>query len=238
MRKGLTKICLVFFLAFISVNILWAKEQPELVSPGGAEMDFALNVTKCYGTDTKPVEARWQGILMKAHYLEYDRKQNTLFGQIFSLIESKPDARVFTCNEAVFNLDKDYLTAQKNVKIKYDDHTGFFGNMLEWDRKSDFIKLSGSARITFDDWQITGERIEGKFNKGTVTIFGPAQGAGNGASFKAGKIIFDRALEKVYLEDGPVLHQGKNELTAVEIIYDLKARKALFNKEVSIVDSN
>lgn len=238
MSKKISGICLIFFMTCISINILLAKEEPELIAPGGAEMDFVKNITKCFGTGKKPVEARWQNLLMKAGCLEYHRSKNIITGQEVELIESKPVVRIFYCGEILAELDRDFLTGKKDVKIKYDERANLFGNFMEWDRKNDFIKISGQIQITFDEWRITGDRVEGRLNKGLVTVFGPVKGTGNTASFQAGKIIFDRGQEKFFLEDNPVLRQGKNEFSAVEIVYDLKAKKAFFNNqsEYKVVD--
>lgn len=72
---------------------------------------------------------------------------------------------------------------------------------------------------------MTGEKIEGNMNSGVFTISGTVQVINKENSMRAGRAIFDRSIEKVTLQENPVVINGNNELSATEIVYDLKTKK-------------
>ncbi len=201
--------------------------QPKLVAPGGAEIDFAHDITKCFATSSKPVQAYWKSYSIEAGYLEYNHPAETVRARDkVRMIQKLPVDRVITGNEFSFELKREYVIAEKAVTIIYDEDTILTGDFLEWDRRNDLVKVTGNPQIRYKDWQIDGERIEGQVNKGVFVFFGPVKGTSNDGSLKAGQIVFDRFLDKIFLKDNPVIVQGENQFTAPEIIYDLKTRKA------------
>lgn len=212
----------------IGLPLGWTEgEQPKLTAPGGAEIDFARDITKCFAAGSKPVEAYWKSYNIEAGYLEYNRTLETVRAQgKVRMIQKLPIYRVITCNEFFFQLKQEYIKAEKEVKIIYDEDTTLDGDFLEWDRLNDLVKVTGMPQISYKDWRISGERIEGQVNKGVFVLFGPVKGTGKDSSLKAGQIVFDRSRDKIFLINNPVVVQGKNQFTAPEIVYDLKTRKA------------
>jgi lipopolysaccharide export system protein LptA len=132
---------------------------------------------------------------------------------------------VVTCNDFLVELKREFIKAENEVKIVYDENTSLTGDALEWDRQNDLVKVTGTPQIDFKDWRINGERIEGQINKGIFIIFGPVKGIGNDESFQAGQVVFDHIRDKIFLKNNPVVIQGKNQFTAPEIVYDLNTRK-------------
>ena len=72
---------------------------------------------------------------------------------------------------------------------------------------------------------MTGEKVEGNLNNGLFTIHGPVQAVNKEDCMRAGRLILDRASDKLILLENPVVINGKNELSATEIVYDLKTKK-------------
>lgn len=215
----------------------WAEDQsqPRLNAPGGAEIDFVHNITKSYGTSAKPVVAVWSDFRVEAGYLEYDRDQATVRAEEqVKITQELPVYRITTCDQLFLDLKRELLTAQDDVMVFYDEITSLAGNRLEWDRKNDSAKITGAALIKYKDWKITGERIEGQINKGVFIVYGPVKGMGTDCSLKAGQIIFDRSVDKIFLKNNPVVIQGKNEFSAPEIIYDLKTQKVSTRTETRV----
>jgi lipopolysaccharide export system protein LptA len=229
-------ILLIIACLLIVLPTGWTEgDRPRLVAPGGAEIDFARDITKCFGKGSKPVEAHWKTYSIEAGYLEYNRALETVRAQgKVRMVQKLPVSRVITCNEFYFELKTDYLKAEKDVKIIYDEDTNLNGDFLEWDRRNDEIKVTGTPLISYKDMRITGERIEGQVNKGIFVFYGPVKGTGNDGSLKAGQVVFDRSQDKIFLKNNPVVIQGKNQLAAPEIIYDLKTRKAATKSDTSV----
>jgi lipopolysaccharide export system protein LptA len=210
-------------------------EQPKLTAPGGAEIDFANDITKCFAKGSKLVEAYWKSYRIEAGYLEYNRNLATVRAQgKVRMIQKLPVYRVVTCNEFFFELKQEYIKAEKEVEVIFDEDTTLNGEFLDWDRRNDMIKVTGMPQINYKDMRINGERIEGQVNKGVFVFFGPVKGTGNDGSLKAGQIVFDRSLDKIFLKNNPVIVQGKNQFTAPEIIYDLKTRKATTKSDLNV----
>jgi len=224
-------VCFVIFIIMIflllGLDRGWTEsEQPHLIAPGGAEIDFVNNLTKCFGTDTKPVEAYWKNYSVEAYYLEYNRDNDMVQAHNkVRILQNIPVYRVVTCNDFLVELKREFIKAENEVKIVYDENTSLTGDALEWDRQNDLVKVTGTPQIDFKDWRINGERIEGQINKGIFIIFGPVKGIGNDESFQAGQVVFDHIRDKIFLKNNPVVIQGKNQFTAPEIVYDLNTRK-------------
>lgn len=210
-------------------------DEPKLTAPGGAEIDFIQEISKCFAKDSKLVEAYWKSYNIEAGYLEYNRRLETLQAQgKVRMIQRLPVYRVITCQELFFELKQEYIKAEKEVKIIYDKDTTILGDSLEWDRQNDLVKVTGTPGINHKDIRLKGERIEGQVNKGIFVFFGPVRGTSNEGSLKAGQIIFDRSREKIFLKNNPVIVQGKNQFTAAEIVYDLKTRKASTKSDMKV----
>lgn len=210
-------------------------EQPKLTAPGGAEIDFARDITKCFADGSKPVEAYWKNYSIEAGYLEYDRSLETVRAEgKVRMIQKLPIYRVITCDKLFFELKQEYIKAEKEVKIIFDEDTTLNGEFLDWDRRNDMVKVTGVPQISYKDMRINGERIEGQVNKGVFVFFGPVKGTSNDGSLKAGQIVFDHSMDKIFLKNNPVIIQGKNQFTAPEIVYDLKTRKATTKSDLNM----
>ena len=217
-----------WLLLFIPGLALAATEM-ELNAPGGGEMDLKRNVMQYFGTDKQLVSARWDNSTLEAKSLEYDREKEIATGkQMVRLTQINPN-RTLSCSEIVVDMKRDYLTAVNNVNLKYDETTSFSCNRLEWDRKNDHVQLTGKPEITYNEWRITGEQVEGQVSKGQLVIAGAAQIQGNDATAKAGKMIFNREADKVIMQESPIVIRGNSQLTATEIVYDLKTKKVTAN---------
>lgn len=202
----------MILLLLIGSITAWAAEQsrdpdqPRLVAPGGIEMDFLKNIAKCYGTEAKPAEANWTDSALSANYFEYER-----FRQL--------------------------LRAKGHVRMARKQATGLLSSesaSLEWDRLQDRLVMTGNVQFTFEGWKIDCVRLEGQVNKGVYTFYGPVRGNNHETSLQAGEMLFDQAAAKLYLKNNPVVVQGKNRLTAAEIVYDLKTKKAYSESETQI----
>ena len=241
MTAGIRKLAYLRIIAiviFVGIGLAVGQaenDQPKLTAPGGAEMDLVRNTTKCFGTSAKPVEAFWRDFNVEVNYLEYNRNNETVLGQGKArMIQNSPVYRVITCDKFFYDRKREYIKAEKEVKLIYDDDTSLNGDLLEWDRGNDLVKVMGTPQINYKDWQIDGERIEGQVNKGIFIFFGPVKGVGADGSFNAGQIVFDRFQDKVFLKDNPVVFQGKNQFTAPEIVYDLKTRKVTTKTDTNV----
>lgn len=224
-------VCLIFALPMGRTQ----GDEPKLTAPGGAEIDFVQDITQCFANDSKPVEAYWKSYSIEAGYLEYNRRLETIRAQgKVRMIQRLPVYRVITCQEFFFELKQEYIKAEKEVKIIYDEDTTLLGDFLEWDRRNDMVKVTGTPQINHKDIRINGVRIEGQVNKGIFVFFGPVKGTSNEGSLKAGQIVFDRSQDKIFLKNNPVIVQGKNQFTAPEIVYDLKTRKATTKSDMNV----
>ncbi|MCL6589676.1 MAG: LptA/OstA family protein [Firmicutes bacterium] len=207
--------------------------QPEINAPGGAEIDVNQSITKWYGSKMRPVEVIWRNLNLKAYYLEYDRRREIMKCQDrVMVIQDETPPKSFSCGEMILELKRGFLAARAQIKLEYDDRIALTGNRLEWDQKKDQFKIWEQPQIFYKGWEISGIRIEGEMSKGRFTIWGPVKGNGpEDSSFQAGKVIYDQKAGKIFLLDNPVLVQDKNELTAAEIEYDLKAEKFVLNNQ-------
>lgn len=222
--KRLFMISIVAFTLLCTVG--WTSEQLEMTAPGGGEMDLSKNVVKYFGTSTHPVTAQWKDYTLHADYLEYNRAAESVHGKgKISLSQSLPDKRTLKCNEIDVDLQKELIIASREIVAQLDNQTTVTGGLLEWSKQNDWFKLTQNPQIFYKDWKLTGNVIEGKPVQGIITITGQIYGTSKDMVIKGGKLKVDRKAEQIYLQDNPIVIQGKNELSASEIIYDLKTKK-------------
>jgi len=215
----------LFILIFFS-SPGWAAAELELIAPGGGEMDLRQNVVKYYAVDAKPVEARWEKSVLNADYLEYYRETELIDAKDrVKLTRTDVTPRVLACNELQLYLRRDFLKAGGGVTLELEPTTSLSGESLEWDHANDKFSLTGKPVINYKEWQVFGEAVEGHPDAGAFTILGPAKATDGEAVIKAGCIIFNRKAEELILRENPIFLKGENELTATEIIYDLKTKK-------------
>jgi lipopolysaccharide export system protein LptA len=215
----------VVMLGFLC-TVGWASEQLELTAPGGGEMDLSRNIAKYYSTSTQPVAAQWKDVTMQVEYLEYDRTAEVVHGKgKVRLIQNLPEKRSLKCNEITIDLRKEMITASQGVVAQLDNQTSASGGYLEWDRPNDWFKLTENPQVHYEDWKLTGKVMEGKPGRGVMIITGQVYGESKDIIIKGDKLTVDRQAEQMILQDNPVIIQGKNELAATEIIYDLKTKK-------------
>lgn len=207
-------------------GIVWAAGEPQLTAPGGGELDLVQNVVKYYGTRSQQVEARWGDYQLLADYLEHYHTQGLIVARGNVVInQNASEKRSVQSGEMRFDLNKNLLIAKEQVMIQLDNTIRAQGGYLEWDRANDRFKLINSPQIEYLDWKITGKAVEGQLGPGLITITGPVYGANQDTLIKAGQLIAERQKEVFYLKDNPVVIRGKNELSATEIVYDLKTKK-------------
>jgi lipopolysaccharide export system protein LptA len=212
----------------LGAGISWAAGQLEITAPGGGEMDLQQNIMKYYGLGSQLVEVSWDDLLLETKYLEYDQKQEILKGkEQVELTQKAKIPRVLKASELVVNRNQDYIVASKGVVLKYDEITSATGNSLEWDRGINLIKLTDQAMIIYKDWTIKGSRIEGQLDKGIFTVYGPVEAFNKLNTIRGGKLIFYRGMEKVEVEDNPLLIRGKNEIAASKIVYLINTNQVL-----------
>lgn len=212
--------------ALLAAQISWTNNQLELVAPGGGEMDMEQNLMKYYATATTPVVVRWDDYVLESSYLEYFRSKSILNGRKkVKLTQSKPALRVLKSSEIHLELDRDFYTATGEVDFAYDPVTRLTGGKLEWDQLHARTRISGSPVITFKEWTINGEVIDGVLDKGVFTVTGNVKAFNQDATITAGKLTFERDAELYILQDHPVLVRGQSQLNATEIIYYVKTKK-------------
>jgi len=221
------KIFLFILCLFLLAGIAWAAGEPQLTAPGGGEFDLVQNVVKYYGISSRQVEARWGDYQLLADYLEYHHTQRMIVarGRVVIYQNNTPEKRKVQSAEITFDLNKNLIIAKEQVMIQVDTSIRAQGGYLEWDRANDQFKLMNDPQIEYDDWKITGKIVEGQLKSGIMTLIGPVYGANQDTVIKAGRLIAERQKEVFYLQDNPVVIRGKNELSANEIIYDLKTKK-------------
>lgn len=209
---------------------VWAEGQLEITAPGGGEIDLGRNIMKYHSSDSHLVEVHWGNSVLETKFLEYSRTQQILKckGQV-NVIQN---GRNLTSEELTVDLRRDYFTASKAVFLKYDNSTTVTGNALEWDNQSDQVKISGQAVVTYNDWTLKGNRIEGRLGQGLITALGSVEASNKEYTIRGGKLIYDRSAGKISIQDNPVLIHGNNQMAASEIIYDLKTNKVSANGTV------
>lgn len=222
MFKKIRKLSLIVILFSGAV---FAETALELVAPGGGEVDLLENIMKYYADGSDLVVARWDNYSMEAESLEYRREKSTLKGKgKIKLTQSKP-FHVLRSDQIFADLNRDYFNAYGSVKMKYDQITDISGDRLDWETQTEQVELTGNVAVNYSGWKMTGEKVEGNLNSGRFIIFGPVQAVNLENSMRAGRMIFDRSSDKLTLLENPVVINGKNELSATEIVYDLKTKK-------------
>jgi lipopolysaccharide export system protein LptA len=221
--KRLKKLGMVFAI-LLSLG-LTANQPMELVAPNGGELDLKRNVMKYYASKTAPVEVRWDNYVLEATYLEYNRNQALIKGTgRIKLTQTKPVLRTLRSEEIMLDLNKEIYIASQNVRFDYDRQTTVTAAQLEWEQARGRVLFSGRPLIVYQDWKLSGETVEGLMTDGLFTIAGSVKALSQDMVITAGKLIFNRQTEQYLLQERPVLVKGVNQLTATEIIYDVKTQ--------------
>lgn len=202
-----------------------AAEALEIAAPGGGEFDFESNVAKYYADGDQLVEAHWSNYTFLSEYIEYNRDSEIVKGHGKVTVTQNPSKpRILHCNEFSYDRRSDYLTTSGNVRFNDPDST-LSGERFGWDHKNDSFTLEEQPKFTYQDWTVRGSRMDGQIEKGLVNVSGPAEATNGDISARGGKIVFNRAAGKLTVQDKPVLVRNKTEMTATEIVYDLKTKK-------------
>lgn len=199
----------VIIITVFNYCIVLADSRLEIIAPGGGFMDLVRQTMKYQGSNSEFVEVRWN-----------------------ESVSEKILQRFLKSYELSVELNRDYFIAQKDVLLKYDEATLLSGDSLEWDRNNNFFRLSGKSMVTYKDWIVKGNKIESYFNKELLTIDGSAEASNKANMIRGGKIIFDRSVNKIFIQEEPVIIRGNNEMSASEIIYDLKTNQVSANGTV------
>jgi lipopolysaccharide export system protein LptA len=222
MFRNFLKILL--FVLLFSTAVL-AKGELKLVAPGGGEVDLQKNVMRYYADGSNLVVADWGNFKLEAESLEYQNEKGTLQGKGKIKLTQKEPYRELRSEQFLADLNRDHFNANGSVKIKYDNITNLSGEQMDWESQTEEFNIIGNVVLNYSGWKMTGEKIEGNMNSGLFVIFGPVQAIDRENSMRAGRVIFDRSIERVTLLENPVVINGKNELSGAEIIYDLKTKK-------------
>ncbi len=217
--------CKVLVIVLLFSTTVLAEAELELVAPGGGEADLRKNIMKYYADGSSLVVANWGNFKLEAESLEYHNEKSTLQGNGMIKLTQKEPYRELRSEQFLADLNRDHFNANGSVEIKYDNNTNIRGEHLDWELQTELFNLTGDVVLNYSGWKMTGEKIEGNINSGLFTIFGQVQAINRENSMRAGRVIFDRSIEKITLLEDPVVINGKNELSATEIIYDLKTKK-------------
>ncbi len=217
----------VLLMALLLSSTVFAETQLELVAPGGGEADLQANTMKYYAADSDLVVVRWSNYTLEAQSLEYHHEKSTLSGQGMIKLTQKTPIRILRSERFFADLNRDYFNASGSVKIRYDETTNISGERLDWESQTELFDLTGDVTLLYGGWKITGNKAEGNMKSGLFVISGSVQAISIENSMRAGRVIFDRSIEKMTLLENPVVINGKNELSATEIVYDLKTKKVL-----------
>ena len=215
----MTKEMWAIFIAFsllLSIGIGWATGQLEITAPGGGEFDLRQNVMKYHGQDSQQVNVRWNDSALETNELQ-GKEQNKGTRKVIP--------RLLRAFELTANLNQNYIVASKEVSLLYDESTTATCNLLEWDRQTAFMRLSGQVMIVYKDWTIKGIRIEGQLDKELFTVFGPLEASNKLNTIRGGKLIFNRRMERLIVEDNPLLIRGNNEMAASKIVYSINTNQ-------------
>lgn len=219
------KLSEVFLIVLLFSGMALAETELELVAPGGGEADLRENIMKYYADGSNLVVVRWSNFTLEAKLLEYQRVDSKLKGKGMVKLTQKTPFRVLRSEQIFADLNRDYFNANGAVKIRYDEITDINGERLDWESQTEQFSLTGDVAIKYSGWKMTGEKIEGNLKSGLFVIFGPVQAINMENSIRAGRAIFDRPSDKMTLLENPVVINGKNELSATEIVYDFKTKK-------------
>ncbi len=223
MLKKLSKV--FFLIALLSFSMVLAESELELVAPGGGEADLRKNKMNYYADGSNLAVANWGNFVLEAKLLEYRRGESKLDGKGMVKLTQKEPFRMLWSEQIFADLNQDYFIANGAVKVRYDEITDFNGERLDWESQTERFKLTGAVTVNYSEWKMTGEKVEGNLNTGLFVIYGSVQAINMENSIRAGRIIFDRPSDKMTLLENPVVINGKNELSATEIVYDFKTKK-------------
>ncbi len=200
----------------------------EFLAPGGGEADLERDILKYYSTKKELIRMTWQDFVLNAVYLEYYRHQGLIKGkQQVKIVWQQTPVRMLTCRELIYQQVQNRLTARQNVVLKYGEELLLKGDLLKWDRRSDQVELRGSPVIAYQDWLVRGSQINGEIEAGIFEIEGPVVAERNEMKITAGRVRYHAPEKLLYCQEQPVLVKGRNQLTAVEIIYDLQQKKII-----------
>lgn len=218
----------VFGALLVVVGAGWTANSLELSAPGGGEMDLDKNLAQYYGTNDQPVKAHWNNLRLQTDYLEYHHLKELVKakGQV-ELVQEVPVQQRLTCLELEVDLAQERMIASGEIMAQLDEGTTVFGGYLQWERGRDWVQVLREPRVEYQEWTISGDVVEGHPERGLWTISGRVVGVSEDTIVKAGKLIADRQGEVFYLQENPVVIRGQNEVTAPEIIYNLKTKKVL-----------
>lgn len=218
-------LCKVLIIVLLFSTVVLAEAELELVAPGGGEVDLQENVMKYYADGSNLVIANWGNYKLEGQSLEWQNAKSILQGKGMIRLTQMEPYRELRSEQIFADLNRDHFKANGSVKIKYDETTNISGEHLDWESQTERINLTGDVIVNYSEWKMTGEKIEGNINSGLFTIYGPVQAISKENCMRAGRVIFDRTIEKITLLENPVVINGKNELSATEIVYDLKTKK-------------
>ena len=226
MFKNFNKVLINVFIIVLSFfPAVLAETDLELVAPGGGEADLQENVVKYYADGPNLVVVNWGNFKLEAKFLEYQHQKSILKANGSVRLTQKEPLQVLRCEDIVADLTRDHFQASGSVKLKYDETTDISGELLEWESQTEQFSLIGGVVVNYSGWKITGEKVAGDFKSDSFVIFGPVHAINEKNSMRAGRVIVDRSIEKMTLLENPVVINGKNELSATEIVYDLKTKK-------------
>ncbi len=212
---------------FLTGSLVWgALKAPDFIAPGGAECDLKQGIIKYYAAGTELIEANWNQVNFKARYLEYNQKTEILNAKMqVKIVEKTEMVKTLSCQELVYEHKKELITAKEMVKLTSNELV-LTGEFLNWERNKNLATISGSPKLIYLDWEIVGSKFEAELLRELCTVYGPVSGKNSELTFQADKVIFDRKQEKVNLEDNVlIVRQGREELMANKIVYDLKTKK-------------
>lgn len=226
MFKYFSKVLInVFIIALSFSAAVLAETTLELVAPGGGEADLQENVMKYYADGPNLVVVNWGNFKLEARFLEYQHGKSILKANKSVRLTQKEPLRVLRCEQIDADLTRDHFQAEGSVKVKYDETTDISGELLEWDSQTGRFNLTREVIVDYSGWKMTGAKIEGDIKSDLFVVFGPVHAINEKNSMRAGRVIIDRSIEKITLLEDPVVINGKNELSATEIVYDLKTKK-------------
>jgi lipopolysaccharide export system protein LptA len=215
----------LLLLFLLLSGVVFAGTELELVAPGGGEADLRRSVIKYYASGSDLAVARWNNFEVEAEFLEYQRDKSALNGKGLVKITQKSPWRVLQSTSFFADLNREYFIANGSVKLRYDKTTNFKAEQLDWESRTEQFNLVGDVSVNYAGWKMTGDKVEGNMNSGLFIIIGSVRIVNFENSMRAGRVIFDRSIEKMTLRENPVVINGKNELSATEIVYDLKTKK-------------
>lgn len=226
MFKNFNKLLINAFVIVLSISAaVLADTDLELVAPGGGEADLRENVMKYYADGPNLVVVNWGNFKLETKFLEYQQGKSLLKANGSVKLTQKEPLRVLRCEQISADLTREHFQAEGSVKVKYDETTDISGELLEWESQTERFSLTREVVLNYAGWKMTGEKIEGDIKSDLFVVFGPVHAINEKNSMRAGRLIVDRVIEKITLQENPVVINGKNELSATEIVYDLKTKK-------------